>query len=145
MSGWTDWIDIDFAESKEGPLNDFGVYEIRAVDSKGQPVPIKRLVGVDMLGRLYVGRSGFSHQKTKRTIANRIREFLRGRHSGGVTYARAREILQQTQKFSGHRLQVRAMFLPDDKIESGESKVLYDYFSKHAELPPCNSALPKKK
>lgn len=145
MSTWTDWIDIERAELKQGPLNDFGVYEIRAVNSKGQPIPISRLVGVDRLGCLYVGRSGFRHQKTRRTIANRIKEFLRGPHSGGTTYARAKTTLQQGQKFSSHRLQVRAIFLPDDKIELEESKALYGYFRRHAELPPCNSALPKKK
>lgn len=94
---------------------------------------------------LCVGRSGFRHQKTKRTVANRIKEFLRGPHSGGATYTRARKTFQQAKTLSGHRLQVRAMFLPDDKIESRELKVPYNYFSIYAELPAFNSALPKKK
>lgn len=143
MNNWTDWIDIDLAKSKRGPLNDFGVYEIRAIDSKGVPIAISRLVGVDDLGVLYIGRSGYRHQKTERTIANRIREFLRQTHSGGVTYERARQTLSQSQKFSDHRLQVRAMFVPDEKIDSTERTLLHNYFSKHGEVPPCNSVLPK--
>jgi hypothetical protein len=145
IDNWTDWIDIDLAKSKRGQFNNFGIYEIRVVDSRGQPIPISRLIGVDYPGVLYIGRSGLRNQKTKRTIANRIQEFLRQKnHSGGITYARAKKILQQEKKFSGHRLQVRAIFLADEEIKSKEAKVLRDYFSIHAELPPCNSALPKK-
>jgi hypothetical protein len=143
MSNWTDWIDIDLAKSNQGPLNDFGIYEIRVVDSKGQPVPISRLVGVDSVGLLYVGRSGYRWQKTHRTVANRVGEFIRQQHSGGITYARARETLQKTKRFSDHCLQIRGMFLPDKEIDLAEIKVLRNYFSEHAELPPCNSAFPR--
>jgi hypothetical protein len=141
MSKWSDWIDIELAKSQRGPFNDFGIYQIRAVTSLGEPISISRLVGVDPLGILYLGRSGYRHKKSERTIANRIREFLQRQHSGGVTYARANETLKREPQFSEHRLQVRAMFLPDEKINAAESKALHDYFLTHAELPPCNSQL----
>ena len=142
MSRWSDWIDIELAKSRHGPLNDFGIYQIRAVTPSGEPIPISRIVGVDSSGIVYMGRSGYRHQRSKRTVANRIREFLRRRHSGGVTYARAKETLQRASQFSDHCLQVRAMLLADEEIDAMESDVLRDYFSRHGELPPCNSQLP---
>jgi hypothetical protein len=142
MDRWSDWIDIELAKSQHGLLSDFGVYQIRVVTPSGEPISISRMVGVDSLGILYVGRSGYRHQRSKRTVANRIREFLRQQHSGGVTYARAKDTLQRASQFSDHRLQVRAMFLPDEEIDAKESGILRDYFSRHGELPPCNSQLP---
>lgn len=142
MGKWSDWVEIELAKSSSGPFDNFGIYQIRAVAPSNEPIPICRLVGIDSLGILYVGRSGYRYQRSKRTIANRIREFVRQQHSGGITYASARKVLQQSPKFSQHRLQVRAMFLPDDKIGKAESSVLNDYFSIYAELPPCNSSLP---
>ena len=143
MSNWTDWVEIESAKSRRGPLNDFGIYQIRVVEPSGGPISIGRLAGVDSLGILYVGRSGCRHQQTDRTIANRIREFLQRAHSGGITYVRAKKTLQRVPRFSGHRLQVRAMFLPDEEIDETESSILHKYFSEYAELPPCNSSLPK--
>lgn len=64
MSRWSDWIDIELAKSRQGPLNDFGVYQIRAVTLSGEPIPISRIVGVDSSGILYVGRSGYRHQRS---------------------------------------------------------------------------------
>ena len=145
MTKWSDWMDVDLAGKQNGSLDDFGVYQIRAVNKSGNPIPIGRLAGVDPLGILYVGRSGFRRQKTNRTVANRVREFVRQAHSGGITYARANKILKQVPQFSDHQLQVRAKVLPDDKIDVEESNVLRKYFKKYAELPPCNSALPKAK
>ena len=143
MGNWSSWEDIAFAKSKDGKLNDFGIYKIRVVNRNGEAIPIFRFVGIDRQGLIYVGRSGYRSQKTGRTIANRIREFVKQQHSGGITYARAEKVLEREGKFFEHRLQVRAMFLPDEEIDRTEKKVLRDYFSQYAELPPCNSAFPK--
>jgi hypothetical protein len=121
MGLWSDWIDIELARSWRGPFNDFGIYQVRAVTSRGEPIPINRLVAVDPSGTLYIGRSGYRRRSSNRTIANRIREFVQQQHSGGIAYARANPVLQRVPHFSGHRLQVRAMFLADEEIDAEES------------------------
>jgi len=136
MSNWSDWVPIEIAKSKTGPFNYLGIYQIGAVMPTGKPIPIHRLVGVDRSGVLYIGRSGHA---LRRSIANRIGEFDDGkRHSGGATYARAKQVLDKV--FPGHRLQVKAMRVTaQEAIEGAESRAL-EYFEEHAELPPCNSA-----
>ena len=148
MSNWADWVSIETAKSKRGPFNHLGIYQIRAVTPAGESIPIHRLVGIDSSGILYIGRSGYN---SNRSIANRIGEFVRqqhsGRqkHSGGVTYARAKPILERAPQFSGHHLQVRAKLLSTkEDIDLAEAKALDEYFSEHAELPPCNSARNKR-
>lgn len=139
------WKQIEIvAESRKEYFHSFGVYEIAVVNAKGKPIPIARLAGVDKSGLLYIGRSGFRNQKTKRTITKRIKEFLNGPHSGGETYDIAFKVLSKTQKFSKHRLKVRASILPDRQIIPKETKLLKKYFLKYGELPPLNSSIPCK-
>ena len=40
MSKWSNWIDIELVKSQRGPVNDFGIYQIRAVTALGDPIPI---------------------------------------------------------------------------------------------------------
>jgi hypothetical protein len=143
MNKWAEWVDIDQAQLNQGPFNHYGIYQIGIVDSKGAAIWVNRLAGVDKLGIIYIGRSGYKQQNSNRTIANRIREFVRQQHSGGKTYAKAKELtLDRTLQFSGHRLRVRASFLRDAEIDGAEADALLEYFKLYAELPPCNSALP---
>lgn len=128
------------AQLRRGPLNGHGIYQIRAVTAAGTPIPIPRVRGVDAQGILYGGRSGFWSKSRSRTIANRIHEFDVERHSGGITYAKARRRLKRTERFAGHVLQVRAAFLEDRQIVLKETSVLDQYFAKYGELPPCNSS-----
>lgn len=140
MPRWTKWAYIEKTQAKKGAFDRLGIYQIRAVTPAGNPIPVPRLAGVDKQGILYAGRSGYL---AHRSVPNRIREFVHEHHSGGITYARAKTLLNKTPKFLGHRLQVRAMLLNQKAISSAESKTLQDYFSKYGELPPCNSALPR--
>jgi hypothetical protein len=136
---WTGWLDIDEARERNGRLSRFGLYQIRAVSSSGEPIAIHRLKGIDPEGILYVGRSGFRARSPNRTLANRIGEFMKQHHSGGITYGKAASRLRNEPRFVGHRLQVRALFLSDSVIAREETRVLEAYFNRHAEWPPCNS------
>lgn len=143
MKDWSSWQDIESAKSKGGNLNDFGIYEIRVVNRNKEAIPICRFVGRDSQGLIYIGRSGYRWQKTGRTIANRIKEFAQQQHSGGIAYARIQKVLAGQSEFSGHRLEARGVVLPDEEINKAEINAIDEYFSMHAELPPCNSAFPK--
>jgi len=139
-SNWSESVDIKEAKSKKGPFNHLGIYQILAANAKGKPISIHRLAGVDASGVLYVGRSGFN---SNRSSAVRIGEFVRKQHSGGITYARAKLILDKRPRFSKHCLQVRAKSLKTEQIRKAASEALKEYFLDYAELPPCNSARAK--
>jgi hypothetical protein len=145
MERWSKWFDINNKDKLKQELqNKYGIYEIRIVVSNGSPIKIMRFSNkVDSIGLLYIGRSGYSRQKTNRTLFKRIDEFSKQHHSGGKTYDKANKVLQHNRAFRNHKLQVRVMFLPDKEINAAESRELNRYFEKFAELPPCNSSFPK--
>lgn len=140
MCNWTEWVFID----NNNPIlpdsfNNFGIYQIGMVNTSDRPIPIGRLAQIDKSGIIYIGRSGLDK---KRTIAKRIKEFLRGNHSGGKRYARARQVLENGMIHKNHRLQARAKILLPNQILIAEANCLHEYFSTYAELPPCNASLP---
>jgi hypothetical protein len=149
MREWTSWYSVENYNDYADKLNRFGVYQIRIVDSGGNPISICRFCGIDENGFIYFGRSGF---KGFRTIANRIQEFTQKRHSGGRTYARVSSIWSQNFQYKNHYLQVRGRFSPINEICEAEAKLIiceaearliYEYESIFGELPPCNLARPQ--
>ncbi len=144
MNGqWTDWVDIDRACTTSGLFGAYGIYQIRISQPKlNAPANIFRFVGVNTSGLIYIGRSGFRKRGRGRTVANRVREWIISQHSGANTLEKAVPTLDKSQ-WLDRKLQVRAMFLPDNQIEEAEAKALADYFAEHAELPPCNSSTPR--
>jgi hypothetical protein len=146
MARWTDWHNID-RKSKilgiNGPFNDHGIYQIRLVKNNKKPLKISRLTGEDPLGIIYIGRSGFRKQKTKRSIRKRLREFLDEQHSGGIAYSLIKTKI--SRKLLPHNLEARALFLRDNQIKSKECREINQYLRKYAELPPCNSSFPNRK
>jgi len=157
---WGDWHEIDRAHLDE--RNCFGIYQIRMVDKVGRPIPISRIVGIDEEGVIYIGRSG---PKKPRTLAQRIREFQKGAHSGAKTYRLMNENCESFKHlYSSHRLQYRAMHLQASeditniikqkealigedfsyrtKIELMEGVAVINYVNRYGELPPCNSSFP---
>lgn len=145
MARWTEWHPLPDAGLRGGPLNRFGIYEIRLVRSLGSPIPIPRFCARDSTGVIYIGRSGLKRQQTGRTISHRLAEFLRGPHRAGRKYKRFEAALRQLMMFRQHRLEVRGLFLPDDQIGLREAKRLCSYRDKFGELPPFNSSLPTTK
>lgn len=143
MGRWSKWIPIDEAAAPGGRFaSKFGLYQIRAVGRSGRPLRIPRLAAVDASGLLYIGRSGHKGRSPNRTIANRLREFLKEHHSGGKTYAKAAAVLRRMGRFSGHVLEVSGVGLSDGQINRHETVQLRRYFKAYGELPPCNSSLP---
>lgn len=141
-AGWGSWHEIERANFNERDY--FGIYEIQMVNQLGHPIPISRIGGIDKEGIIYIGRSGL---KRPRTLSRRLHEFQIGKHSGAKTYELVSEVLERLKPaYSNHKLQYRAIHLPVDKVKGDmpeivfkEGRALGDYFSKYAELPPCNS------
>ena len=143
MARWSKWHEVQIGAkmSVDDFPDGFGIYQVRAVlkPNGDKALEIGRLGGIDQSGLLYIGRSGIQSKSPKRTIKNRVNEFLLKRHSGGKTYSAALRSLGGNKNFLSHVLQVRGMLLPEEKIKSRESQEIEKYVREFAELPPCNS------
>ncbi len=98
-----------------------------------------RMLGCDESGVVYIGRSGVREEKM-RTVAWRLKEWLRRGHSGAETYARVKPDLPDN-----HGLEVSALYLPVSEVCKGEAEKLEAYRKQFGEPPPFNSNLPRKK
>jgi hypothetical protein len=65
-----------------------------------------------------------------------MREWIDIWHPGAALYEKAKPLLGE------HRLEVRALFLPDEEIIVAEAGELTNYRQRHGELPPFNAADP---
>ena len=139
MCSGTSWIELNQGKCDYAILEKNGVYCIRMVGPNGKPIPIPRIAGKDCSGLIYIGRSGLSTSKTKRTIAERLREFQNKKHSGGRAYDDLKAILERCCRYKNHRLQAQSRFMSDCKIHDCEAKLINKYYKEFGELPPCNS------
>lgn len=139
---WTKWYSIDDAMSSIPPIA-YGIYKIRVTNSKGIPICIDRIGGVDDSGIVYIGRSGFKKKSPNRTLITRIWEFYQGNHSGGDTYYLSNQHrLSLTNNFRSHEINACCLILPDKSISQMEGAFLLQYFKRFGELPPFNSNFP---
>ncbi len=141
-SDWTCWYCLE-PSSKESVPSEiqerFGIYQIRIVDANGCPIRLGRMLKCDESGVVYIGRSGVREEKM-RTVAWRLKEWLRRGHSGAETYARVVPDLPHN-----HSLEVRALYLPVIEVCKGEAEEIEAYRKQFGEPPPFNSNLPGKK
>ena len=149
---WSEWKYIPSRPRPRGKYprlyeHAYGIYQIRAADVAGKPIPIPRMGSVDEEGILYIGRSGYKDRSPSRTLAVRLKEFEQVDHSGAQTYflAECTGCLNQGI-YKKHKLQCRVMYLSGDKeeIDKKEIGAIGQYFCRFGELPPCNSSFPGK-
>jgi len=118
-----------------------GVYILRCSRS------IPRAAHLDQRGVLYIGQAS--------NLRNRLRSALQARHPAtGILweYPRVTSAVLGTPKEARHvrnhhlnRLIVRfAGPVPERELDRYERALLFAYFYRYGELPPLNSALPKR-
>jgi hypothetical protein len=155
---WTDWDKIENARENEKGY--YGIYRIRLSDIANRPFRAKRLNGNDEEGIIYIGRA-----RPMYSLAKRVGQFqkmaneVKGNHSGAETFSLTRMILETTfGNNSCNNLEYSVIHMNDNnpltnsgetdklkkEIEEKEIEVLAQYFSKYAELPPCNSSMTGK-
>jgi len=130
--GWTDFIGIDLATKRRGPFaKQNGVYQIKVVKPTGSPISIRRLLGNDKMGIIYIGRGRCE------TVATRIRKNVENEKG----YA---GVKRKFLKLQPHCLFARARFVSvktAKNLEDLETNLLKKYKEKFGELPPFNSKL----
>ena len=141
MTSVTNWVPIDASIRSRKEMAELGVYRIRAVDQLGNAIPIDRIAGIDSEGILYIGRSGFF--PGRRTVAIRLAEFQKGKHSGSTTYNRVKATWESCTLYKGHRLEAQALLLDlGKKVSACERCLQRIYIWVFGELPPLNSQKP---
>ena len=132
-----EWIEI----TEPANYNGAAVYKIRIVE-KGAPAIINRFLGSDNRGIIVIGMS------TK--MENRRRQFVLGRtrgrgHSEGNLLCRIQKFAPFNQKFSRPVLQYKFFMVKSkEEADNMESRLIKAYVRKFGEVPPLNSAIPKR-
>lgn len=110
-----------------------GVYRIRAFDSQGNPIPVRRLNGVDPLGILHIGQSV--------KLGVRVRSFrqaaegLRGPHHAGIEFKR----WNFEQLFPVQHLQFDYVLVQDQERAIALERQLHEgYRRQYLDRPPLD-------
>ncbi len=112
--------------------NKAGYYKIAIEDSNSKRLTINRVVGEDILGVLYIGRST--------NLYERLNNFKRviETHRGDMHIAAERynDLPILETKYPRNNILID-YFVTDEHI-TGESEALKEYSLRHGELPPLN-------
>ncbi|SNY99552.1 hypothetical protein [Flagellimonas pacifica] len=107
-----------------------GVYRLFCMD-KGMVKPVPRVLGVDVEGRLYIGKGD---NLRKRVLQLRSRIFhSRTKHSGGSRYNSNEKL---NMAFPREQLYIQLYTINSPKLE--EERLLFEYIKLFGELPPLN-------
>jgi hypothetical protein len=130
-ANWTKW---EFFEEEGicGIPEKEGVYQFRCIDEDGHPKPIKRLLGNELEGIIYIGKSK-NLQKRINGFWTTIQKQDRSRHAASWTYVS----YNYYPIFSPKHLQYR-YFVAKNPI-ANEFFLLLSYRKKFMDLPPLNS------
>ncbi|MBI2171949.1 MAG: hypothetical protein HYU30_08040 [Chloroflexi bacterium] len=100
MAEWTEWQDLEEDLYEDDATRNRGVYQVRIVNARGEPIPVPRLGGVDKEAIYYIGKSG-------RSCRYELKRFLSSLREGGEVWDGVSDELERVQGFSGYRLEYR--------------------------------------
>ena len=137
MADWIKWQPISKLYDDDTTRKK-GVYQIRLVDTRDDPIPVPRLAGTDKEGLYYIG-------KTTKKLRDRLKVFLPDPESEGEVHEDIAEALRNKPGFRDYRLQYRAKVLEDKSvIEAMEGFHIRQYLEEFCEKPQGNWSLPRK-
>ncbi len=137
MAGWTEWQPLSDLYDDDATRRS-GVYEIRFVNSKGKPIPVRRLGGIDEEGLYYIGQTGISFRR-------RLKYYLTDDYPEGDVREEIAETLRQKEGYQEFQLQYRVSIIEPKVIREGlEGTRLEMYLEKFCELPPGNRVRQKR-
>ena len=140
MAGWTTWQDLEKEVlNEDDTVKEPGVYQVRIVNSRGEPIPIPRLGGTDTEAVYYIGQSSDK-------VRNRLKTFESGR-PGGEVLDNVSEKLEEKPDFARYRLEYRIRAIAKRNPmtpEAFEELLLSEYLYSFCELLPGNNNMPRK-
>ena len=135
---WSDWQSVyDRTEYR-----DAAVYKVRIINARGEPFKIGRLFRTDSEGILNIGQTSSMEQRRRQSVTG-IQE-ANGHSSMNLIYYLSTHT-EFKQLFNEHQIQF-SFLKCKDKQEAVEKEydLIKTYFKKYGEVPPLNSALPKR-
>jgi len=116
-----------------------GVYKLHCLMSNDNNrfVPINRILGTDMEGVLYIGKTGPGLSRIGDLIKALSPEYKSLSHHAGIRYAKNRKL---QENFPFERLCVT--FIPSEDPDRLEHEEIQNYFQQFGEVPPLNANEP---
>ena len=136
---WSEWTDID----QPAPYYSHAVYQLRFVDSLRSPLSIPRFLGTDPTGCLYIGECTSMEQRRTNIITG-IKSW--DKHVAGILIhilGRYSEAFRRQHREScfQYRFEQHAS---EESRTLREERLIKDYVILFGEVPPLNSAIPKR-
>ena len=133
---WNDWVGVD----EECECKQSAIYEFRIVDEEGEAMAIRRLAGVDKGGTLCIGKAN--------NMRRRLRQFRDGViNCKGHSEAKLIHLVNRhcdNFSVSIKSIQYRYSICVVSKLDSSEEQCIKLYIKNYGEVPPFNSAIPKR-
>ena len=134
---WTNWYDIT-KENIDQNDESAGAYYIRAVSLRNKPIPVRRIIGCDPKGTLYIGMTG---RRKNAGLLNRLWGFCSAIIGDDLTahVAGARYYRHLKKRLPKHKLQYSyRQSKTDTAAKKLEKECLDEYERRYGELPPLN-------
>lgn len=133
------YISIDKKDFWYSIPADPGTYTIIAFSDSKKPIALNRVGGIDKDGILYHGKTGNIQDRLRMLWRTIQKDYKANAHPFGKRY---KEFAILRKLFPISTLVVTCSI--EKSPETAESKLIKDYVNKYGEVPPFNSAIPKK-
>jgi len=133
---WSNWEYIDTPTK----FNKSAIYRIRMVENRN-PVHISRFLGIDKRGILSIGKTSY--------MENRRKQFVRALtgvfgHSEGNLLEILERVSPLKSLYPDRRLEYSFAIVSITEKDKLEELHIKSYVKQYGEVPPLNSAIPKR-
>ena len=135
---WTDWFNIDDKCDYRGPA----VYKVRLTNANGNACTLERLLRADEEGIMCIGRASDMKQRNAQFLTA-IKAAYGHSEMNLVYYLNGyTDFKKKFKDGQFHYCFCKCADVAESKSE--EEKLIKSYFLKFGEVPPLNSAIPKR-
>jgi hypothetical protein len=135
---WTDWFNIDAKCNYHGPA----VYKVRLICVNGNRCQLERLLKADQEGIICIGNTSNMEQRRKKFLSG-VNRATGHSEMNLIYYLKAYTNFSNKFKDSYFQYSFRECSnVTESKKE--EEKLIKSYFKEFGEVPPLNSAIPKR-
>ena len=138
---WTDWFNIDGKCNYQGSA----VYKVRLIGINGNGCQLERLLKADQEGIMCIGNTGNMEQRRKKCQSG-LKGAKEAKGHSEMTLAYYLGVYTNfPNRFKDTNFQYSFCECSDvNERKKEEEKLIKSYFKEFGEVPPLNSAIPKR-